>query len=229
VRTIRTHPRIGWVRGDQAMTVEQQREMVGLRERINQLETEKLAAESALVEDLAGIAQGDETVTIPLLISDKYDRNIERALLAFTSTWDDIFAEIGPIMLDEASEEDVEERLESHLLYGTTRSEKVAEALEAFGTAASEIYYDDWDMVCVQLRSLGLIDNGTKKRPIHDTGKYLVLTDRGRRHLITLRAVKKGVDPGERFLKEDDDNDDNDNNDRDRDDQNGDADQPDGE
>jgi Domain of unknown function (DUF4062) len=202
VRAIRTRPGVGWVRGDQAMTVDQQREVVELRERINQLETEKLAATSALVEDLAGIAQGSETVTIPLLISDKYDRNIERAFLPFTSTWDDIFAEVGPLMLDEAREDDLEERLENHLLYTTRRSDKLAKALDAFGTPESEIYYDDWDMVCVQLRALGLVENGTKKRPIHDSGKYLVLTAKGRRHLVTLRAVKKGVDPGEHFLKE---------------------------
>jgi Domain of unknown function (DUF4062) len=170
IRTIKKHPGIGWVRGDQAMTVEQQREVIELRERINELESEKLAAKTALVEDIAGLAQGSESVTIPLEIAEE-DGSEVTELLPFTSTWDDIFADIGPIMLDEASETDITERLADHLLYRTKKTESIQKRLERFEkveTFKSEFYDEHLEMVLVQLRALGLIETGTKKRPLHD-------------------------------------------------------------
>lgn len=203
IRTIKTRPGVGWVRGDQAMTVDQQREMVELREKINQLESEKLAAASALVEDISGLAQGDEEVTIPILIGD-VNSKAGQHMFVFTTTWDKIFAELGPILLDEASESAIEERLESHVAWSTERTDDVDEEIRKFDTSETEIYEDDFEMVLVQLRALGLVDTGKKKRQITDSDKYLVLTDKGRRHLATLRAVGKGTNPGLRFLATDD-------------------------
>jgi hypothetical protein len=133
----------------------------------------------------------------------------EQKMFAFTSTWDQILAELGPMMLDEATESDLEERLESHLVWSTPRTPETADEIRALGGNHREMWDDDFEMVCVQLRALGLVETGKKKRPITDTDKYLMLTDKGRRHLVTLRAVQKGVDPGHEYLQSGDDDEDN--------------------
>jgi len=207
IQTMKKHPGVGWVRGDKAMTVDQQREVVELREKINQLETEKLEAQAALIEDVAGLAQGNEKVTIPVMVGNVHSEKGQK-MFAFTSTWDAIFAELGPMMLDEATESDIEDRLESHLIWYTDVTDKVREEIREQGSNKTELWPDDFEMVLVQLRALGLVDTGKKKRPITDSDKYLMLTDKGRRHLVTLRAIKKGVDPGSSYLGDEDEDED---------------------
>lgn len=200
VALTRKEPGIGWVRGDKAMTVETEREMLELRQRLAKAEAERESAQSALVEDTSELAQGTDEVTIPVVVSgQKKTENWQqyKATVDAQTTWDELFGDIGPIMIDEAIERDVRQRAAYHALAmvdGETRA-----AFADWSNLNAKIYNEDWDMIRVQLRALGLIDKGQKKRPINDDNKYLSLTDKGDRHLIFLRAVRRGVghDPGQ--------------------------------
>ncbi|MCX2714224.1 DUF4062 domain-containing protein [Mycolicibacterium sp. J2] len=197
VRAIKKTPGIGWVRGNQAMTVEQQKEIADLRTKLSELQAEKLAVQTALVEDIARLAQGDEEITLSLRLTVKqYHTVIEQIWVQITTTWDALFAEIGPLMIDEDSEENVKQRLAMHLYFDGEREDDDDEKIRSLKNPELEAQFDQWDMVVVQLRALGLIDTGAKKRPIQDQGKYLTLTQKGRRHLTTLRAIQKGTNPG---------------------------------
>jgi hypothetical protein len=200
-RAIKTYPGVGWVRGDQAMTVETQQEIIDLKQKINALESEKLAAETSLVEDVEQLAQGSDEITLTLYVADRTYPIAEREDTIYpksTTTWDALFKVLAPLMLDEASEETVRNRVKSHLWNSNFMSDKTVEAIQA---RENDINYgvtnSSWDLVTVQLRALNLIDTGTKKRPIQDQDKYLTLTQKGRRHLMKLRAVKKGQNPAQ--------------------------------
>ncbi|MFF1555307.1 DUF4062 domain-containing protein [Rhodococcus erythropolis] len=191
VRTMRKKPGVGWVRGNLAMTVEQEREIVDLREQLARAKDEKLAAQTALVEDVGGLAQGSDEVKLSVMVKDQHRYSeTEDAVLTATTTWDRIFGDIGPIMVDEATDKAVRSRLSAHLYLSSVSPEDAA-VKENFLRPLPSIYLDEWDMVVVQLRALGLIDKGPKKRPVNDDSKYLALTDKGDRHLTFLRAIRR--------------------------------------
>ncbi|WP_187328609.1 DUF4062 domain-containing protein [Rhodococcus sp. WS3] len=192
MQAVKKRPGVGWVRGDLAMTVEQEREIISLREQVAALKEQKAAAESALVEDVSKLAQGGDKVTLWVQVNSRYTNGGSETAVAKTS-WDAIFKDIAPVMVDEETEPQVRKRLADHLLFHVDHED--LEKLAAVREGRSAVFDDDWDLVKTQLRALGLIDNGAKKRQINDSNKYLRLTEKGDRHLTTLLAVPRGIDP----------------------------------
>lgn len=193
-RAFRTNPRTGWVRADLAMTVDTQREIIDLRERLAKANADREIAQKALIEDTSDLAQGDDFVAIPIKITGKTVENNQWKNWYLdahaVTTWDDLFGDIGPIMIDEATEQDVRDRVVQHAF--TQVDDQDREKTRGWRDRDATIYDDDWGMIVVQFRALGLIDKGQKKRSSTNTNKYLALTERGDRHLVFLRAVKRG-------------------------------------
>ncbi|MFC6014087.1 DUF4062 domain-containing protein [Nocardia lasii] len=191
IQAIKRKPGVGWVRGNLAMTLEQEREMISLREQIAALKEAESKAKNALVEDTSKLAGGDEEVTLWLGVRDA--RINKEASTRVRTTWDAIYRDISPAMADEETEGKVRTRVASHLV--STATEDDIEKLKSAKNGQPFMYTDDWELVKTQFRALGLIDNGIKKRPVNDTNKYLRLTPQGDRHMTTLIAVPKGEDP----------------------------------
>jgi len=179
MRAIRTSPRVGWVRGDKAMTVEIEREILDLRQQLAKAEDERESAQQALIEDSSGLAQGNDSVTIPLIVKGwDPEKSARRSVnLTATTTWDALFGDVGPIMVDEALDQDVRQRVASHL-GGADISRDDRLKVKGWQDLKLSVYNDDWDMIQVQFRALGLIDKGQKKRTVTDTRKWLSLTEK---------------------------------------------------
>ena len=201
-RAIKKYPGVGWVRGDHAMTVEKQQELIDLKQKIADLKSEKLAAETSLVEDVDELAQGSEPITLRMWVDDdSYPtaQQLQRVNVKCTTTWDGIFKSIGPKLIDEATEEDIRTRCKRHLFNAEFMSEDAVKAIIAIqqkGSLDYGLFDTSWDQVLMQLISLNLVDSGTKRRELKDGNKYFGLTKKGQRHLMKLRAIKKGEDPG---------------------------------
>jgi hypothetical protein len=197
VHAIRSNPRTGWVRADKALTVETEREILDLRERVATAEKERESAQKALVEDTSELAQGDDEVVIPLLVTGYGDtyQDKKREDLHATTTWDAMFGDIGAVMINEATDKVVRDRVKDHLTGGSCAIPE-AEIAKVQGWKSRDIaiYDDDWDLIQVQYRALGLIDKGQRKRTASDSRKYLSLTEKGDRHLAFLRAVRRDAD-----------------------------------
>ena len=197
-RAIRKYPGTGWVRGDEAMTLETKNEILELKQKIATLESEKLRAQNALAEDTEEFAQGAEAIGLPMYIQDiSYPATYRKSPIAPVAgtTWDNVFREIAPSMMDEAPEPALKERLANHLLAHGEFSPEERRRIDAMDDIDFEVTDPGWDVVVVQFHALGLIEPGTKKRAPSDKQKYLTLTQKGRRQLIKLRAVKKGTSP----------------------------------
>lgn len=197
VALTRNEPGIGWVRGDKAMTLETEREILELKQQLAKVTAERESAQRALVADTSELSQGDDMVNIPLKITGQKFEEAKwtgyRVSVSADTSWDDLFGDIGPTMIDEATEKAVRERAELHA-FGVVDDEE-SEVYKGWRSVGATIYDDDWDMIRVQYRALGLIDNGQKKRQINDRNKYLALTDKGDRHLTYLRAVRRDTEP----------------------------------
>lgn len=187
---IKKQPGEGWVRARHAMTPETTAELADLRARVAQLSLEKLAATQAEEADVVELARGDESVEVDYRLqrSDLFEETWEPGTWVYT--WNQLLRLLGPAMLDEVTEAALRRRLESDL------ERKLDTGARQVGPLAVEIRvqleHGAWDQVKMQLRALGLIDKGNKRRAVGDGHMYWRLTERGEHDLVRLLALKTG-------------------------------------
>jgi hypothetical protein len=201
IQTRKTHPAEGWVRASVAMTPEVEREMAELRATVATLEKALQEERESVVrrEFDADLAQGDDEYDMPIIVEYYTQKQVDDGknrpafalehLTHVAVTWDDIFAELGPLLLDEASELRMRRQL-NIFAYGAAISEEPApeEAVETVDINADTDAFED---VKVQFFSLGLIEQSARRHQVTDKNSYWTLTADGRAHLMRLRARRR--------------------------------------
>ena len=200
------HPAEGWVRGSNAMTPEREREWARLQSEIVRLEQEvdrlKQAERPSLDSlDTSSLAQGQDLVALETKLTYRpsgASRSNKFAWFSLESTWDSIFRRLGTYLLDEASEETLEDHLDTYCtelwvaawqdgsLPGSTPAD-MEQAIRA------EIDSQGFEDVKVQFFSLGLIERSERRRPVSDSNTYWKLTRLGTEHLMHLRAKRRAT------------------------------------
>ena len=186
VRAIRQYERPGWVRGDQAMSDAVRLEIAELRAALAESEQATSQAKSADSRIDETFEHGTDEVSLKFNVRDSRGHNQDVDL---HFTWDETFDLLGPAMLDEAPEKRLRdllgERAWQHLL------EMEGGGWETLLYPKTSINDDSWGRVLVQLRALGLITVGTKKRTVSDRAVYWRLTAAGDEYLVRLKATKR--------------------------------------
>jgi hypothetical protein len=198
----RKHPGIGWVRGDLVPEQDVSSEILTLKKEIEQLQHELEEARTQAPPGTELLAQGEDSFEIHYTCSSQrvaqnYDLDFlfkEKPLSwsrSVTSSWNDIFWRISPLLIDEESDYYICRSLNSWIeeleIPRLTKIEK-AKGLR-FGSF--EINDDDFQTIKVQLRALGLITQSIKNRIVKDTQTYWKLTPYGDSIMNQLRAIKK--------------------------------------
>ncbi|AWB94725.1 hypothetical protein DCE93_02850 [Agromyces badenianii] len=190
-RAIKNSDRPGWVRGDQAMTPEVRTEIAELQAAVadaKRAQAEEAAENVRHFELDLDYEHGHDEVTIEFQL-EGYESNFRpySAAAELTYTWDDVFETLGPFMIDEAPEQSVRDRWDSHMLNDTHRLEGWPVLTRDSATTTDSA----WGAIIVQLRALGAITLGEKKRPPSDKSIYWKLTPAGDDYLVKLRAVRR--------------------------------------
>lgn len=187
IHLIKTNPRPGWVRGDQAMTPETRAEIAELKARIAQFEKRELESSAATATQMNdSFAHGAEEIELTL-VHKGYGHGFEEELGDLTYTWDEIIEILGPFMIDEAPEPVLRKTFDSHML-SDIQNDPENWVHDWIGETAT-INDKSWGSIIVQLRALDLIMTGTKKRTVSDKAVYWKLTQAGDDYLVALRAV----------------------------------------
>lgn len=191
IHLIKNNPRPGWVRGDQAMTPETRAEIAELEAKIAKLEKKELETATTGASHLNDTyAHGQEEVELSLKHKG-YGIGREEEDGDLTYTWDEIVDALGPFMIDEAPEPSLRKTLNNHMLSEIQGEPKSWAA--GWTNESAEISDRSWGAIIVQLRALGLITIGTKKRTVSDKAVYWKLTQAGDDYLVSLRAEISSV------------------------------------
>lgn len=193
VHLIKTNPRPGWVRGDQAMTPETRAEIAELQVKVAQFE--KKEAENSVAEPTQideRFAYGDDDVELELTHNGRAEYQFVTEEGFLTYTWDEIVEVLGPFMIDEAPEPALRKTFDKHMLR-KIQSDADGEWPDGWEGESAEISDQSWGAIIVQLRALGLITTGTKKRTVSDKSVYWKLTPAGDQYLVSLRAIPSAV------------------------------------
>ena len=186
----KAHPRPGWVRGDQAMTPETRTEIAELKAEIERLK--RMRAEEAVGEETTPLdtsfQHGSDPVTLSWIHESGAQYNRKRVEENSVYSWDDIIKAIGPYMVDEASDTNLRDAINTHVAQDVYKKNKrwPTEPNPSLVLSAAT-----WGMILTQLRALKLISVGSKKRSTTDKGTYLKLTKAGGDYLIALQALRR--------------------------------------
>lgn len=202
IQARKNSPAEGWVRARDAMTPEVQTEMAELRARVAELTTELEGATRHDYNPPPDLAQGADVYLLGIDLHYYLDSQIneegrahwnERSTYAYRVvkiTWDELLAELGPTLIDEASERALRARLNQVAASWAVDDEEAFP--DDFARYESLTAADDvLDDVKVQLVSLGLIEQSPKRHPVSDKNTYWTLTPGGRDHLMRLRAARR--------------------------------------
>jgi hypothetical protein len=194
VKLIKSNPGIGWVRGDLVPDESAIEEILGLRRRIEELQQELLAASSHGPEGTRGLAQGDDTFEVNytfIASPNEYAHNGKSYGASVNAEWDEIFSAVSPLMINEATENDLAKALNkliSDLAYSDLANTNGFKDLMLMNF---RIDGEDFQTIKIQLRALGLITKSTKSRSVKDTATYWTLTPYGDNVMTRLRAIQK--------------------------------------
>lgn len=182
----KTHPSDGWVPGRYAAEENMLIELANLRVKNAELLVEIAnfgkEAEQQVVE---GIAQGSDLFSPEISFKLGEKKPLER--LTLSVSWDTILKYVGPALLSECTDDEFQDKLRLcfyHAIQGVKTKENV--------TFSSIILpYMVVDQIKIQLRALGQMTPGIKRRAVADKKNYWRLTSLGESRLLSVQAYKK--------------------------------------
>lgn len=192
VKLIKTNPAVGWVRGDLVPDLPAAEEILLLRKRIEELEAGLRTARMEAPEGTASLAQGEDEVEVGFSFQayvEGYSYKAKGYHSITTTTWNDLFAAISPLMIDEMSDSvfrgQISDFIRDEAIEGLRKTTDLKNLI-LMGFTVSDT---DFQTIKVQLRALGLITKSTKVRSVRDTDTYWTLTPYGDTVMTRLRAI----------------------------------------
>ncbi len=188
IREIKTNPRPGWIRNDGSSPI-------ALLEQINKLTEEngklrdaaKSSIDASVTDD--SLEQGEDVVTLEghWYLRKEGATTATSQVWTAKATWDDIFKDVGPLLINEATSDDIQTTLAR--FHGWASHPKGSSYRAPFSVTP-----ESFNEVLIQLRALGLIAPGTKKRGVNDRHSYWGITLRGDAYLVNLLAKRRSRD-----------------------------------
>lgn len=200
------HPGIGWVRGDKVPTTDATTEILKLRKRIEELETELNKSRTEPPKGAAGLAKNEEVFEVGVEYETKKWNGEEYGEYSWDHiipvTWNDLFFAVSPLLLHEATTEQMHARLASEVrdrvlvLFDESNESKPLDEEHAghkiWNKANIKVSRTDLETIVVQFLALGYITHSTKNRSVKDHGGYWTLTPYGMTVTNQLRAIPSG-------------------------------------
>jgi hypothetical protein len=202
-----TYAAVGWVRGDLGTSAEALQEINELRKQLDAVEVAR--SQSGPPEEAAGLAQGNESTEFKFVAKAMVRGTASMRRMNFTltfdlvGTWNDLFSQLGPEMLNEADELALRKRIRTWLeeenldmarekvMSSRVKYGESTESVEALISLGLDLRDEDFGTLIIQLRALGLIEKSERQRSVKDKGTYWTLTAYGDQHLTTLRAIRR--------------------------------------
>ena len=196
----KSHPGIGWVRGDKVPTTDAATEMLKLRKRIEELEGELNKSRTEPPKGSGGLAQHDEVFELHVEYETRKWDGGSHEPYAWTHTipitWNELFFAVSPLLLHEATTDQLHSRLTGEVRGRVKKlfdeSEELDEHHEGhriWNTNEIKVSRTDLETVVVQFLALGYITHSTKNRSVKDRGGYWTLTPYGLTVTNQLRAI----------------------------------------
>ena len=193
----KNHPGIGWVRGDQVADTDATAEILRLRREIETLEEELKDSKTEAPVGTESLAQGEDVFEIPCEFHTTLteDHSLYQWQWSLEVSWNEIFYELSPLMLHEASNLQLWRRFVDLVKKKLPQIMPYNEEFEGHrGIREISAEQSSFDTTLIQFNALGLIVQSVRNRSVKDRGTYWTLTPYGTSVMNRLRAIRK--EPG---------------------------------
>ena len=191
IKLIKSNPATGWVKADSLPSREATTEILELRRQVDELRRELETVRTTAPKETAHLAQGEDEFKIEytfyvgdMVGGDTYSRS-------YSVSWSRIFARISPLMIDEASDEVLQNALDRMTEELNIESLRKSRDWKNSRLRLFVITDNAFNTIKVQLLALKLIIKSTKSRSVKDTANYWTLTPFGETRMTELRAIRK--------------------------------------
>jgi hypothetical protein len=196
VKLIKDKPRPGWVKASYLPSEDATKEILELRKQTEFLKIELDKSKTKAPDGTENLSKGPDKIELEFSFNAYADnwaiepRN-QHYSSKITCTWDEIFSEISPLMIDEITGSVIKSKINE--LIKTREFADLSKKLKKESRTPKDfvINDNDYQTIKIQLRALGLITESIKKRSIHDKGSYWTLTPYGDTIMTRLRAIRK--------------------------------------
>lgn len=194
IRLIKDKPRPGWVKATLLPSEDLTKELLQSQKQIQQLKAEINKINTSAPTGTEDLSQGEDNFIIKYSTCSNGWHTFGEEKSGFGEiriTWNEIFRIISPLMIDEEEENRIAHTLTSFIRKRVT----TFEISEVFGQTEKEssiaISKDNFLLIIVQFKALGLIKKSIKKRSLNNTQTYWTLTPYGEALMTKLLAIKK--------------------------------------
>ena len=196
VQLTKSTPAIGWVRADEIADRDATLELLKLRKKVEELETQIARTRTTAPEGTQDLAQGTELHSVRYSFKSR-DKDFKATKWTGSSnlSWNQLFATVAPLMIHECTEYPIRSAINA--LLGETAPEHLKKdtRLKEQTLSEFEIKEEDFQTLKIQMRALGLITKNEKPRSVKDTDTYWTLTPYGDQMMTRLRAIRRESQP----------------------------------
>ena len=195
IQLMKTTPAIGWVRADELPDKNATLELLKLRQKVDELQSELARTRTSAPKGTEDLAQGAELHTLKYSFTSQSRLSFQTTdwTGTFQATWHELFAVAAPLMISEASEDAIKEGLDRFVEDKNREGLSKNEKLKDCNTRHFSLHREDFQTIKVQFRALGLIAKSEKTRSVKDVATYWTLTPYGDEVMTRLRAIKRTI------------------------------------
>ena len=194
---VKRHPAVGWVRANQVPSGATISDILTLRTRVQELESQLEAERTGPPAGSEELQQGDEIFEIEFSFTARvpgerypYESDLKYAA-TIEPSWNEIFAAVAPRLINEASDSNLRAAFRSFFTQVAISDFENDKDLKGKNLRDFEFGNEQIDTCIVQLRALGLVEENQRKRSVRDTGTYWTLTPYGDHQMVILRALRR--------------------------------------
>jgi hypothetical protein len=190
-------PAVGWIRADKVPTDATVTEILALRKQISELQGKLETNRIGPPEGAEDLYQGSDPFEVRIWFvarkrGDPYPyRHDETYAGATFPTWNEMFAVVAPLMINEATDEALKSALRDFLARHGSETYKGNPELKERSLRDFRVSDSDIETVIVQFRALGLIRESQRARSVKDMRTYWSLTPYGDQLMTQLRALRR--------------------------------------
>lgn len=174
------YPRTGWVKANEISSAEANKEILALKKENDELKALLAKSKEDIPTGIEKLKQGNDKISIRCSYVTAFGSVIETV----ETTWNKIISVVTPLMIDECSENDLSESLDSFL----ENELCVKKGIQGY---SFYILDEDFQTIKIQLIALHIIQKSDRKKTAKDVNTYWTLTSYGYRLMMQLRALVK--------------------------------------
>lgn len=191
VQLIKASPAIGWVKADKVADLEATNEILILRNRVKELETEMKDNTDRNKKEIEKLSRGAERIEVKYSFNAR-DKNHKTTSWTgtFTPSWNEIIASVFPVCIDEAKESIILQQFNQFIEKESLELLQKDKRLKDNWLSNFQVELNDFHTIIIQLRALQILKKSTKGKSVKDSATYWSLTELGDEQLVLLRAIR---------------------------------------